>query len=293
MKKKFHIGGQKTLTVGILLNVTLCASAVFGEGDKDQYTLLNPTPRELMREMSTDRPDLTESPYSVDAGHFQVEADLLSYSYDRYSPGTDTRTEGWSVATANLKVGLNNRTDFQLVVPTYNRSRVKDQATGSVQRDSGFGDMVARLKFNVWGNDEGRTALALMPFVKLPTAQEDLGNGDFEGGLIVPLAIDLGHGWGLGLMSEVDINKDSSGGDYHPEFVNTVVLGRDLIGNLGGYMEFFSIVSTESGSDWVGGVGAGLTYAINDDLQLDGGVNFGLTRSADDFNPFVGISWRF
>ena len=36
-----------------------------------------------MREMSTDRPDKTESPYTVDAGHFQVEMDVLTYSYDR------------------------------------------------------------------------------------------------------------------------------------------------------------------------------------------------------------------
>ena len=30
----------------------------------------------------------------------------------------------------------------------------------------GFGDMEIRLKHNLWGNDEGATALALMPFIK-------------------------------------------------------------------------------------------------------------------------------
>lgn len=29
--------------------------------------------------MSTDRPDKTESLYTVDAGHFQFEADLVSF----------------------------------------------------------------------------------------------------------------------------------------------------------------------------------------------------------------------
>ena len=37
--------------------------------DKSGYTLFQPVPRELMREMSTDRPDQTESAYTVDAGH--------------------------------------------------------------------------------------------------------------------------------------------------------------------------------------------------------------------------------
>lgn len=49
------------------------------EPDKWQYSLFNPTPRLLMRPMSTDRPDKTESLYTVDAGHFQFEADLVSF----------------------------------------------------------------------------------------------------------------------------------------------------------------------------------------------------------------------
>jgi hypothetical protein len=41
--------------------------------DKSGYHLFRPTPRELMRELSTDRPDQTESAYTVDAGHVQLE----------------------------------------------------------------------------------------------------------------------------------------------------------------------------------------------------------------------------
>ncbi|WP_375396658.1 hypothetical protein [uncultured Sphingomonas sp.] len=39
--------------------------------DKSQYTLFDPTPRAAMRPFSTDRPDTTESPYTVDAGIFR------------------------------------------------------------------------------------------------------------------------------------------------------------------------------------------------------------------------------
>ena len=49
--------------------------------DKSAYTLWHPTPRALLRELTTDRPDKTESPYTVDAGHVQIEADLVNYSY--------------------------------------------------------------------------------------------------------------------------------------------------------------------------------------------------------------------
>ena len=40
--------------------------------DKNQYWLFNPTPDRLLREMTTDRPDITESPFTVDAGHVSV-----------------------------------------------------------------------------------------------------------------------------------------------------------------------------------------------------------------------------
>src|SRR5687767_1831574 len=116
-----------------------------------------------MRDMSTDRPDKTESAYTVDAGHFQVEADLLGYSYDRHNTSfANERAESWNVATLKLKVGLCNSTDLQFVVPTYNRVRLADRTTGTVERNSGFGDIATRLKVNVWGNDGGTTALALM-----------------------------------------------------------------------------------------------------------------------------------
>ena len=55
--------------------------------DKSTYNLFNPTPRELMREMSTDRPDQTESPYTVDAGHFQMEMDFVKATFDRDKSG--------------------------------------------------------------------------------------------------------------------------------------------------------------------------------------------------------------
>ena len=262
--------------------------------DKSRFTLFNPTPRELMREMSTDRPDKTESAYTVDAGHFQMEMDLVSYSYDRYnSDRANGRVEAFAVAPVNLKVGLLNQMDFQLILQTWNHVRIKDRDTGTTTTQQGFGDTLMRLKWNVWGNDGGDTVLALMPYVKLPTNQDDLGNDSVEGGLIAPFALSLPAGWGMGLMTQLDIVRDSDDSGYHSEFVNTITFSHDIVGKLGGYVEFFSSVSTERGSDWVGTVDLGLTYALTDDIQLDAGVNIGVTRAADDWNPFVGLSWRF
>lgn len=291
-----NFGGRKTslaflATVNFcLMNIVVCASEPPMEPDKGRYDLFHPTPGEFMRELSTDRPDKTESPYTVDAGHFQIETDLINYGRDRES---GTRVESWSFFNANLKAGLCRNSDLQLVLPTYNSERIKDRAAGTTERNSGFGDLVTRLKINLWGNDGGQTAFAAMPFVKFPTAQDDLGNDSFEGGIIFPLAVELPRDWGMGLMTEFDFNKDNSGGGHHLEFVNSITFAHQIVGDLDGYAEFFSSVSAESGSAWVGTVDVGLVYALAENVQLDAGINFGITRAADDYNPFAGITVRF
>ena len=40
-------------------------------------------------------------------------------------------------------------------------------------------------------------------------------------------------------------------------------------------------------------LGTGITYAATDNIQLDAGVNVGVTSAADRINPFVGLSTRF
>ena len=72
-----------------------------------------------------------------------------------------------------------------------------------------------RLKHNLWGNDDGSTALAVMPFIKLPTANGDLGNGEFEGGLIVPFGFEGPAGWACAVMAELDLEADDDGSGHH------------------------------------------------------------------------------
>ena len=35
-----------------------------------------------MREFNTDRPDVTESPFTVDAGHWQLELSFVEYTHN-------------------------------------------------------------------------------------------------------------------------------------------------------------------------------------------------------------------
>lgn len=285
MKASWHMSRAALLVA--LIASPLKATA---EGEKRAYSLFRPTPDALLRDLSTDRPDKTESPYTVDAGRFQVETDLVAFTYDDTNAVT-TRT--WDVIPFNFKVGLAHDTDLQVVFGSFSRILTRDEDAGTRATSDGTGDLVFRLKRNVWGNDGGRTALAIMPFVKLPTNTLGELNDAVEGGVIVPLAIDLGRGVGLGLMTEVDILQNEDSGRYSPSFINSGTVGFDLTKQLGLYLEVFTERSTEDGADLVATFDAGLTFALTDNIQLDAGVNLGITDAADDINVFAGQSVRF
>jgi hypothetical protein len=262
--------------------------------DKRGFHLFNPTPRKLMREMATDRPDKTESAYTVDAGHFQFEMDIATYAYDRdRAGGADVRADAWAVAPVNLKLGLTNNIDLQVILEPYNRLRIDDRLAGTVQLQQGFGDVTTRLKINLWGNDGGRTALAIMPFVQFPTNRDGLGNNLVEGGVIFPFAAELPLGWSLGAQAEIDFLASDLSDGYDAAFLNTVSFGHDIAGKLAGYVEFFSEVRARRAIPWIATVDIGFTYALTEDIQFDCGVNIGVTKAAPDLNPFLGLSWRF
>ena len=263
-----HPSLLQTTALGVLCATGLIAAEP--APDKSQYHLFKPAPRGLMREMSTDRPDQTESPNTVDAGHFQVEMDFVNATFDRdRSGGADAGTEVWGVAPLNLKAGILNNVDLQFVLDTSVHSRVGDHVTVTADKASGFGDLHTRLKINLWGNDGGSTAFATMPFVKWPLAKTSLRNGKTEGGVIFVLGYELPAGWGSAVMTEADFV--SNGGGYDTEFVNSITFSHDIVGKLGGYMEFFSVVSSAGNANWQGQFDAGFTYAVNDNTQLDTG----------------------
>lgn len=235
-------------------------------------------PERPLRDLSTDRPDTTESPRSVDAGHFQFELELAAWEQS----GPDRVL---NLGELNLKAGLTDSTDLQLVLPLYSRT-----AGGE---EEGFGDLSLRLKYNLWGNDGGATALAVMPYVKLPTAHDGLGNGKVEGGLIFPFAFGLPGGWDAGLMTEIDLAADDPGHGWHVILVQTATVSHDLTENTGFFIELAGILNTETGAGHEAYFNAGLTWAPSPCWQLDGGLRTGLTSASVDLTPFLGLSAKF
>lgn len=264
--------------------------------DKNGYHLFNPTPRDQLRPFLTDRPDKTESAYTVDAGHFAFETDLFAYTYRKQvevENGVTTTTVNrlYSFNLINLKVGLTNWSDFQLIAPTFNVSHEK--VNGTLIRRSGYADTLLRFKASILGNDDGPVAFAAMPFIKLPTNADGLGHKKIEGGIAIPAAARLPRGWNFGTMLQYDRAKNERDEAFHSEFASSYTIDHDLVGTLNAYGELFTRSSTEKSAGWVATFDMGLTWMPSPDVQFDTGVNIGLTDAADDWNPFLGLSVRW
>ncbi|MFC1225577.1 hypothetical protein ACFE6N_17335 [Pedobacter sp. BG31] len=65
------------------------------------YSIFSPVPKEKLREMETDRPDVTESAITVDAGHFQYESDLFALERERPESSSQKTV---TINRANLKM---------------------------------------------------------------------------------------------------------------------------------------------------------------------------------------------
>jgi hypothetical protein len=104
--------------------------------------------------------------------------------------------------------------------------------------------------------------------------------------------MELEKGWSLGAQTEVDWVEDEGNG-LDTQWFNTLTIGHAIVGNLAGYTEWAARMHLDSGQPWEGQWNVGLTYAISSEIQLDGGCNFGITSSAPDTNPFLGLSMRF
>ena len=279
---------------------------------KLKYNLLDPTPDNLLRPFNTDRPSKTDSPITVDAGHFQLEADFANFTYDRYNAlGTNTRVETLLVAPTFLKVGLFQNADFQVLVPTYVHIRTdardvsvldadgRVRLTRQVSTADGYGDMFFRLKINLIGNEGGNFVFAVIPFVKAPTASHDVGNGRVEGGINFPVNYSLPAGFTLFAQTRYDFlyNGDNSG--YHTLFSNSIGVSRAipgiLSGKLSGYAEFASAISSRNSNTdpLVLTADTGLIYQLTPNIAIDVNGFFGLTRGAPDVNVFGGIGVRF
>jgi hypothetical protein len=243
------------------------------------------TAAEPFREMFTDRPDVTESPRSVAPDFFQVEMSFFDYERDR--TGIE-RLDNWVVGSMNLKYGITKNSDLQCIVNMHSRQRTS--GLGSHDLASGFDDITLRYKQNLWGNDSGNTALALMPFATMPTHGQ-IGSEAWGGGLVIPFCFELTSRLSLGMMAQGSLAPDLETNGTDVEWLATTSVGMSLTKRWGAYTELIAVMGEDIEAQLR--AASGFTWALSDNVVLDGGVRIGLNRAAPELGLFTGVSLRF
>ena len=255
--------------------------------DKQQFNLFHPTPKKYMRPMVPDRPGITESPYSVDAGHFQYEADVLRLLTRR--DGT-TYGHDWYINHALGKVGLSNRTDLQVGLDCYTATRSYDSADPSQNSVSrGLGDLNLRLKHTLVGDDNSRWALGLIGYVTLPTGGPR-GDGAVEYGAVLPVVFELTKAWGLGGQVATQVYWDRETASHFLQLTPTFTTDYQFSKLVQVFAELVGYHDVRQ-PDWQSSVNTGMQLDLSDNVQLDFGTHLPLTNSVDR-EYFFGLSFR-
>jgi len=261
--------------------------------DKSGYWLFNPVPDDQMREFSTDRPGKTHSSTTVDAGHWQLESDFVNTTYDRYSDH-EQATRSYSLGTPLIKAGITDWADLEVGLALFNDVESKDLASNTSAHASGFGDVLLGSKINLFGNDGGNQSMAVLPFVKLPTASNGVGNGVTEYTLNIPYTITLNDPWSLTLEPAFGLLKNYNDDGHHGDASFLVNINRTIFTKtITAALEFASELSADHNIGNQYTLDPSLQWVVSPGVQLDVGVYLGLNRAAPDYNPYTGISFRF
>ncbi len=264
-----------------------------------EYSLFNPTPDDKLRPMVTERPTNSDGANTIDPGRFQIETSLISNSRNKdCNQGNCTKTSTTSFAdSTNIRLGLTQNSEIQIIATPYSYKR-QQAANSEIDERDGFNDVTIRGKYSFLGNEGEKFGLAIIPFIKLPTNKNDLGNNDIEGGLGIPFSINFDDGFSIGGMTQFNFLKDQNSLDdyhksYHIGYANAIYISQIFNEKYNIYAEYYSFKADVSKSWWQNSANVGIIYSVSKNMKLDAGFGYGLSNAADDLTMFLGTAYRF
>ena len=234
-------------------------------------------------------PLITDDTGTQGRGNFQLE---LTGQYDRDKEnvgGVSVKATGVETA-ATLSYGILDHVDLVLSLPyLWGKEKENDIV---VYDEDGISDASLEAKIKVF-EKEG-FSLALKPGISLPTGDEDkgLGTGKFGGQIFLiasqevePFTFHVNLGY---VRNENDADERESIWHASVAAVWEVVKDLSLVANIGVERN----PDGEADDDPAFLIG-GIIYSINENLDIDLGMKYGLTDSEADISALAGLAFRF
>lgn len=244
----------------------------------------------VLSSICTDRPTKSNYACTVDAGHFQYEADILSGSFLRLD---GVKTDTWLTLSPTLKYGLSPNVDIEASFSPLAVVRTHD-TSGNERILTGVSDLYARMKYKLLDTEGDGLQATILPYVKAPTARIGIGNGAVEGGVLLPVNYKLTDLITLTTVPEIDFFKDAVGNGRHVNTVQLINLGVSLPHGFTLYGELWGDWNFDpTGTMRQFSADAAVAYGVTPHLQLDAGLNFGLNKYTPGVQAYIGVSQKF
>lgn len=235
-----------------------------------------------------DRPGKSTPTCTVAAGHWQVETGLADWALQK---GGGERDTDIAIGETTVRYGLDAVSDIHIDFVPF--ERVTSRAGGVHQRASGVGDVTILYKRRLTRAD-GPVQVAIMPVVKVPVAKKSIGNGKWEGGLLLPIDFAISDSLGLNLTPEIDASADADGHGAHAAIAQVASLGWQATDKLSISAELWAQWDWDpSGTTLQASTGASAAYLASKDVQIDAGASLGLNRVTPDVELYAGVAKRF
>ncbi len=216
----------------------------------------------------TDRPDQTESPTVVPKGYLQIETGAF---YE--DTGEDIAKEkATTFNTTLLRYGLLDNLELRI---GWDFTEIKTERNG-IEDDnviSGLSPLLLGTKISIAEEKGIRPEIGFLGHLYLPFSAGNDFKPETTG---VDFRFSFAHT--LSEKSSLSYNLGAAWGDDSPEaaYVYTLVYGYSVTNTFGIYAELYGDLPEDSSPNHLWD--AGITYLLNDSIQLDATVGSGITK---------------
>jgi hypothetical protein len=223
--------------------------------------------------IQTDRPDLTESAFTVPAGYIQLESGLLKIY-------NNSNTQLHLHPTLLLKYGLSKIFElrFNIDFATYQKDGTKEFLILPI---------AVGVKIAISEEKGIIPKTAFIGHLKIPAGGEsDLASTYFAPSFRFTMQHTLSKKISLGY----NLGSEWSGITAEPIFIYTITSAMSLSSAWGAYIELFGYAPQFNTAEH--SLDGGFTYLINNNCLADVSVGYGLTSNAPKYFLSAGFSFR-